>query len=79
MFLVDYLKSAINFLSAPQFLVTAALIGLVLMIHWRRVWTPKGGLILLVLIAGRNRALRTSTTELQQGRRRCRTTCRSSA
>jgi hypothetical protein len=51
-FLVDYLKSAINFLSAPQYLVTAALIGLVLMIHWRRVWTKKGGLILLLLLGG---------------------------
>jgi hypothetical protein len=51
-FLVDYLKSAINFLSAPQYLVTAALIGLVLMIHWRRVWTKKGGLILLLVLGG---------------------------
>ena len=52
MIVVQYIKNAIDFLSAPQYLVTAALIGLVLMIHWRPVWTKKGGLILLLLIGG---------------------------
>jgi hypothetical protein len=52
MLLVDLLKSAINFLSAPEYLVTGALIGLVLLIHWKPVWTPKGGLVLFTLLTG---------------------------
>jgi hypothetical protein len=52
MILVQYLKNAIDFLSAPQYLVTAALIGLVVMIHWAPVWSRKGGLVLLVLVTG---------------------------
>jgi hypothetical protein len=52
MILVNFIKNAIDFLSAPQYLVTAALIGLVLLIHWRPVWTPKGGLVLLALVGG---------------------------
>jgi hypothetical protein len=52
MVVVQFLKNAIDFLSAPQYLVTAALIGLVLMIHWRPVWTKKGGLALFALLGG---------------------------
>jgi cytochrome b/b6/petD-like protein len=49
---VTLLKNAIDFLSAPQYLVTAALIGLVLLINWRPIWTRKGGLVLLAIVAG---------------------------
>jgi hypothetical protein len=52
MFLVNFVKNAIDFLSAPQYLVTAALIGLVLLIHWRPVWTPRGGMVLFAILAG---------------------------
>jgi len=47
---VTLLKNVIDFLSAPQYLVTAALIGLVLLIHWRPVWTKKGGIALFALL-----------------------------
>ncbi|HEX4438643.1 MAG TPA: hypothetical protein VH854_01145 [Thermoanaerobaculia bacterium] len=49
---VTLVKNAIDFLSAPQYLVTAALIGLVLLIHWAPVWSRKGGLALFALVAG---------------------------
>jgi len=49
---VTLVKNAIDFLSAPQYLVTAALIGLVLLIHWAPVWSRRGGLALLALVAG---------------------------
>jgi len=49
---VTLVKNAIDFLSAPQYLVTAALIGLVVLVRWRPLWTKKGGLALLVLVAG---------------------------
>jgi hypothetical protein len=52
MFLVEWLKNAIDFLSAPQYLVTMALIGLVLAIHLRPLWTKMGGIILLALVGG---------------------------
>src|SRR5260370_22311572 len=52
MFVINILKSVINFLSAPQYLVTAMLILLVLGIRWRPLWTKKGGLFLLVLGTG---------------------------
>jgi hypothetical protein len=52
MVLVNFVKNAIDFLSAPQYLVTAALIGLVLLIHWRPVWTPRGGLVLFAIVGG---------------------------
>ena len=48
MFLINALKAVINFLSAPQYLVTAMLILLVFGIRWRPLWTKKGGLVLLV-------------------------------
>jgi cytochrome b/b6/petD-like protein len=52
MFLVNLVKNTIDFLSAPQYLVTAALIGLVLLIHWAPIWSKKGGLVLLAIVAG---------------------------
>jgi hypothetical protein len=52
MFIVQFIKNAIDFLSAPEYLVTGALIGLVLMIHWAPAWSKKGGLALFILVAG---------------------------
>src|SRR6476660_7026800 len=52
MFLINALKSVINFLSAPQYLVTAMLVLLVLGIHWRPLWTKRGGLVLLIVGTG---------------------------
>src|ERR1700693_5831811 len=52
MVLINALKSVINFLSAPQYLVTAMLILLVLGIRWRPLWTTKGGIFLLVFGTG---------------------------
>ncbi len=52
MFLVQFVKDAIDFLSAPQYLVTAALIGLVLLIHWKPVWTRKRRIALFAILAG---------------------------
>jgi hypothetical protein len=49
---IGFLKSAINFLSAPQYLVTAMLIGLLIGIRWKFLWSKKGGLVLFALIAG---------------------------
>ncbi len=44
--LVNLAKGVVNFLSAPQYLVTASLILLVVGIHWRPLWTKKGGVFL---------------------------------
>src|SRR6516225_8027614 len=52
MVLVDFIKNAIDFLSAPQYLVTMALIGLILAIHFRPLWTKLGGIVLLALVGG---------------------------
>jgi hypothetical protein len=49
---VTLVKNTIDFLSAPQYLVTAALIGLVLLIRWAPIWSRKGGLALLAVVAG---------------------------
>jgi uncharacterized membrane protein YgdD (TMEM256/DUF423 family) len=46
MAVINALKGVVNFLSAPQYLVTVALILLVLGINWRPVWTKRGGVIL---------------------------------
>jgi uncharacterized membrane protein YgdD (TMEM256/DUF423 family) len=43
---INVLRSVVNFLSAPQYLVTVALVLLVLAINWRPIWTKKGGLFL---------------------------------
>ena len=52
MFLINALKSVVNFLSAPQYLVTAMLILLLFGIRFRPLWTRRGGIALLVLVAG---------------------------
>jgi Cytochrome b(C-terminal)/b6/petD len=49
---IALVKTVVNFLSAPQYLVTGALIGLVLGIQWRPLWTKKGGVALLALVGG---------------------------
>ena len=46
MLVVNLLKSAINFLSAPQYLVTAMLVLVLLAIHWGPLWTKRGGMVL---------------------------------
>ncbi len=50
--LINFLKSAVNFLSAPQYLVTLMLIGVLAAIHWRPLWTKKGGIVLFALLGG---------------------------
>src|SRR5262249_18269913 len=52
MFLVEFVKNAIDFLSAPQYLVSGALMGLILGIHWRPIWTKLGGIALFAILAG---------------------------
>jgi hypothetical protein len=52
MAVINLIKSAINFLSAPEYLVTGALIGLILAIHFRPLWTKTGGIVLLALVGG---------------------------
>src|ERR1700732_2055232 len=52
MFLINALKSAINFLSAPQYLVTAMLVLLLVGLRSKLLWSKRGGLFLLVLVAG---------------------------
>jgi hypothetical protein len=52
MLLINALKSVINFLSAPQYLVTLMLIGVLAAIHWRPLWTRKGGLVLFAALGG---------------------------
>src|SRR5262249_1194836 len=49
---ITLLKNPIDFLPPPQYLVTAALIGLVVLIRWRPIWTKRGGLALLALVGG---------------------------
>ncbi|MEO8432718.1 MAG: hypothetical protein ABI592_14505 [Acidobacteriota bacterium] len=52
MFLINALKRAINFLSAPQYLVTAMLFGLLIGLRSKFLWSKRGGLLLFLLIAG---------------------------
>src|ERR1700682_6591194 len=52
MVLINALKSAINFLSAPQYLVTAMLVLLLVGLRSKLLWSKRGGIFLLVLIAG---------------------------
>src|SRR6266567_8490724 len=52
MFLVNFVKSVVNFLSAPQYLVTLMLIGVLAAIRWRPFWTRKGGIALFALLGG---------------------------
>lgn len=43
---VQFAKDVVNFISAPQYLVTLSLILLILLLHWKALWTKKGGIIL---------------------------------
>jgi hypothetical protein len=52
MFLVNALKSVINFLSAPQYLVSAMLVLLLVGLRWTFLWSKRGGIFLFALIAG---------------------------
>jgi len=52
MFLIHFLKSVVNFLSAPQYLVTLMLIGVLAAIRWRPLWTKKGGIALFAALGG---------------------------
>jgi Cytochrome b(C-terminal)/b6/petD len=49
---INALKSAVNFLSAPQYLVTAMLVLLLIGLRLKFLWSRKGGLFLLILIGG---------------------------
>ncbi len=49
---IQLAKAVVNFLSAPQYLVTAMLLLLIVGIHLRPLWTKKGGLLLLLVIGG---------------------------
>jgi hypothetical protein len=50
MFLIHALQSLINFLSAPQYLVTLMLIGVLAAINWRPLWTRQGGVVLFAVL-----------------------------
>jgi hypothetical protein len=50
--LINALKSVVNFLSAPQYLVTLMLFGVLLGLRWRWLWSRRGGLALLIVVAG---------------------------
>src|SRR5499427_2699635 len=52
MFLVHAFQSLINFLSAPQYLVTLMLIGVLAAINWRPLWTRQGGIALFAGLIG---------------------------
>jgi hypothetical protein len=52
MFLVNFAKSVVNFISAPQYLVTLMLIGVLLAIHWSPLWSKKGGIVLFAALGG---------------------------
>jgi len=50
MVLVNLLKSVINFVSAPQYLVTLMLIVVLAALNWRPLWSKKGGIALFGLL-----------------------------
>jgi Cytochrome b(C-terminal)/b6/petD len=52
MVIVGFVKSVVNFLSAPQYLVTLMLIGVLAAIRWRPLWTKKGGIALFAVLIG---------------------------
>ena len=52
MVVVGFVKSVVNFLSAPQYLVTLMLIGVLAAIRWRPLWTKKGGIALFAVLIG---------------------------
>ena len=43
---INAVRSVVNFLAAPQYLVTIALLLLVVAIGWKPLWTKKGGIVL---------------------------------
>ena len=49
---INALKSVVNFLSAPQYLVTAMLVLLLIGLRSKLLWSKRGGLFLLILIGG---------------------------
>ena len=67
MFLINAFKAVINFLSAPQYLVTLMLIGVMLAIYWRPLWTRKGGVVLFARPGRRDRPV-VPRSELRRGR-----------
>ncbi|HEY3123155.1 MAG TPA: hypothetical protein VGK70_03755 [Thermoanaerobaculia bacterium] len=46
MLIINAARSVVNFLSAPQYLVTVALLLLVVAINFRPIWTRRGGIVL---------------------------------
>ncbi len=46
MAVIQFLKDVVNFLSAPQYLVTLSFIVLVIALHWKPLWSKKGGIVL---------------------------------
>jgi hypothetical protein len=51
MLVVNLFKSVVNFLSAPQYLVTAMLVLVLAAIHWRPLWSKIGGIVLFSALA----------------------------
>src|SRR5713101_7739194 len=49
--LINFLKSIINFISAPQYLVSLMLIVVLAALYWRPLWSQKGGIALFSLLA----------------------------
>ena len=49
--LINFLKSVINFISAPQYLVSLMLIVVLAALYWRPLWSKKGGVALFGLLA----------------------------
>ena len=51
MLVINFLKSVINFISAPQYLVSLMLIVVLAALYWRPLWSKKGGVALFSLLA----------------------------
>ncbi len=49
--LINFLKSVINFISAPQYLVSLMLIVVLAALYWRPLWSKKGGVALFSFLA----------------------------
>jgi Cytochrome b(C-terminal)/b6/petD len=52
MTVIDAIKAAVNFISAPQYLVTLAIVAFFLALRSRFLWTVKGGLVAAAVVAG---------------------------
>ncbi len=50
--LIEPIKSAINFLSYPQWSFTLSLVAFVVMVKSRRVWSKAGGVVMLIVVGG---------------------------